>query len=157
MSRLPEHLELLLTEEPVLDVYAYGPWRGAGGPCEGVRDRAKALEADERTLPLTRGLSAFYSDDTSVAGAEMWSLLTFLLGASAVRGGSRGDVGYELLGGVLAQPDPPVRDPLAWFTQGGRFRPPGLWLVEPAGADRARRTVMYDLARSCLQGFDGLE
>ncbi|MEE2048047.1 hypothetical protein Q7689_32455, partial [Nocardiopsis tropica] len=25
--RLPEHLELLLTDEPVLDIYEYGPWR----------------------------------------------------------------------------------------------------------------------------------
>jgi SpoVK/Ycf46/Vps4 family AAA+-type ATPase len=155
--RLPEHLELLLTEEPVLDVYAYGPWRVPDGMYEELRERITAVESDERALPLTRPLSAFYSDDTSVTGAEMWSLLTFLLGASAVRGGSRGDVDYELLGGFLAKPDPPVRDPVAWFTQGGRFRPPGLWLVEPAGSDRERRTLMYELARDCLDVFAGLE
>jgi SpoVK/Ycf46/Vps4 family AAA+-type ATPase len=155
--RLPGNLELLLTEEPVLDVYAYGPWRVPDGLYEEMRERAAAFEADERTLPLTRPLSAFYSDDTSVTGAEMWSLLTFLLGASAVRGGSRGDVDYELLGGFLAKPDPPVRDPLSWFSQGGRFRPPGLWLVEPAGTDRQRRTVMYELARACLDVFEGIE
>ncbi|HZB30269.1 MAG TPA: AAA family ATPase [Streptosporangiaceae bacterium] len=155
--RLPEHLELLLTEEPVLDVYAYGPWRVPDGLYERVRERARAFEADERTLPLTRPLSAFYSDDTSVTGAEMWSLLTFLLGASAVRGGSRGDIDYELLNGFLAKPDPPVRDPVSWFSQGGRFRPPGLWLVEPAGTDRERRALMYELARECLEVFDGIE
>ncbi|HEU5156562.1 MAG TPA: AAA family ATPase [Streptosporangiaceae bacterium] len=155
--RLPERLELLLTEEPVLDVYAYGPWRVPDGCYEAVRERARAFEADERTLPLTRPLSAFYSDDTSVTGAEMWSLLTFLLGASAVRGGSRGDIDYELLNGFLAKPDPPVRDPLSWFSQGGRFRPPALWLVESAGADRERRTLMYALARECLDVFEGIE
>jgi SpoVK/Ycf46/Vps4 family AAA+-type ATPase len=155
--RLPEHLELLLTEEPVLDVYAYGPWRVPDGLYERVRERARAFEADERTLPLTRPLSAFYSDDTSVTGAEMWSLLTFLLGASAVRGGSRGDIDYELLNGFLAKPDPPVRDPVSWFSQGGRFRPPGLWLVEPAGADRERRRVMYELARECIEVFEGID
>jgi SpoVK/Ycf46/Vps4 family AAA+-type ATPase len=155
--RLPEHLELLLTEEPVLDVYAHGPWRVLDGLLDEVRERAEALEADERTLPLTRPLSAFYSDDTSVTGAEMWSLLTFLLGASAVRGGSRGAVDYELLNGFLAKPEPPVRDPLSWFSQGGRYRPPGLWLVEPAGTDRERRTLMYGLARECLDVFAGIE
>jgi SpoVK/Ycf46/Vps4 family AAA+-type ATPase len=155
--RLPEHLELLLTEEPVLDVYAYGPWRVPDGLYERVRERAVAFEADERTLPLTRPLSAFYSDDTSVTGAEMWSLLTFLLGASAVRGGSRGDIDYELLNGFLAKPDPPVRDPVSWFSQGGRFRPPGLWLVEPAGTDRERRALMYELARECVEVFEGIE
>ncbi|HEX6472929.1 MAG TPA: AAA family ATPase [Streptosporangiaceae bacterium] len=155
--RLPEHLELLLTDEPVLDVYAHGPWRVPDGLLDEVRERAMALEADERALPLTRPLSAFYSDDTSVTGAEMWSVLTFLLGASAVRGGSRGDVDYELLNGFLAKPEPPVRDPLSWFSQGGRFRPPGLWLVEPAGTDRERRALMYDLARECLDVFTGIE
>jgi SpoVK/Ycf46/Vps4 family AAA+-type ATPase len=157
VPKLPEHLELLLTEEPVLDVYAYGPWRVPDGLYEELRERATAFEADERTLPLTRPLSAFYSDDTAVTGAEMWSLLTFLLGASAIRGGSRGDIDYELLNGFLAKPDPPVRDPLSWFTQGGRYRPPGLWLIEPAGTDRERRTLMYELARGCLDVFAGIE
>ncbi|WP_067457411.1 AAA family ATPase [Actinomadura macra] len=157
VSRLPEHLEVLLTDEPVLDVYAEGPWRVPSGLYERLRERAKELNADPRALVLTRRLSDFYGPGTGVAGAEQWSLLTFLLGASAVRGGSRGDVDYELLSDFLATPEPAVRDPAAWFTQGGRWRPPGLWLPEPAGDDPERRLVMYELARACLEVFEGLE
>ncbi|MBO2453246.1 AAA family ATPase [Actinomadura barringtoniae] len=155
--RLPEHLELLLTDEPVLDVYAYGPWRVPDGLYEEMRERALDYNRDPRAVILTRQLSDFYGSNTSAAGAEQWSLLTFLLGASALRAGSRGDVDYELLSDFLATPEPAVRDPQAWFSQGGRWRPPGLWLPEPAGDDRERRAVMYELARAGLDVFDGLE
>ncbi|MGI5327781.1 AAA family ATPase [Actinomadura nitritigenes] len=155
--RLPDHLELLLTEEPVLDVYAHGPWRVPDGLYGRMRERAVAYNADPRAALLPRRLSDFYGEGTSAAGAEQWSLLTFLLGASAVRGGSRGDVDYELLSDFLATPEPAVREPVAWFTQGGRWRPPGLWLPEPAGDDRELRAVMLELARDGLDVFDGLE
>ncbi|GAA0558519.1 AAA family ATPase [Actinomadura livida] len=155
--RLPDHLEVLLTEEPVLDVYAHGPWRVPDGLYEEMRERAAEYNRDPRAVVLTRQLSDFYGGDTSAAGAEQWSLLTFLLGASAVRGGSRGDVDYELLSAFLAKSETAVRDPLAWFTQGGRWRPPGLWLPEPAGNDRERRAVMFELARAGLDVFEGLE
>ncbi|GAA2140885.1 AAA family ATPase [Actinomadura napierensis] len=155
--RLPDHLELLLTEEPVLDVYAHGPWRVPDGLYERMRERAVAYNADPRAALLSRRLSDFYGEGTSAAGAEQWSLLTFLLGASAVRGGSRGDVDYEVLSDFLATPEPAVRDPAAWFTQGGRWRPPGLWLPEPAGDDRELRAAMLALARDGLDVFDGLE
>ncbi|TDC91007.1 AAA family ATPase [Actinomadura sp. 7K507] len=155
--RLPDHLEVLLTDEPVLDVYAFGPWRVPDGLYEEMRERALEYNRDPRAVVLTRQLSDFYGGDTSAAGAEQWSLLTFLLGASAVRGGSRGDVDYELLSAFLATPEPAAREPLAWFTQGGRWRPPGLWLPEPAGNDRERRTVMFELARAGLDVFEGLE
>ncbi|WP_433462621.1 AAA family ATPase [Spirillospora sp. CA-128828] len=155
--RLPDHLEVLLTEEPVLDVYAHGPWRVPDGLYEEMRERAVAYNTDQRAVVLTRQLSDFYGSGTSAAGAEQWSLLTFLLGASAVRGGSRGDVDYELLSDFLATPESAVHDPVAWFTQGGRWRPPGLWLPEPAGDDRERRAVMFELARAGLDVFEGLE
>ncbi|RFS82757.1 AAA family ATPase [Actinomadura spongiicola] len=154
---MPDHLEVLLTEEPVLDVYAHGPWRVPDGLYEEMRERAVEYNRDPRAVVLTRQLSDFYGDGTSAAGAEQWSLLTFLLGASAVRGGSRGDVDYELLSAFLATPEPAVREPVAWFTQGGRWRPPGLWLPEPAGTDRERRAVMFELARAGLDVFEGLE
>ncbi|XRQ13613.1 AAA family ATPase [Actinomadura welshii] len=155
--RLPDHLEVLLTEEPVLDVYAHGPWRVPDGLYDEMRERAVEYNRDPRAVVLTRQLSDFYGGGTSAAGAEQWSLLTFLLGASAVRGGSRGDVDYELLSAFLATPESAVRDPVAWFTQGGRWRPPGLWLPEPAGDDRERRAVMFELARAGLDVFEGLE
>ncbi|WP_051712278.1 AAA family ATPase [Spirillospora albida] len=155
--RLPDHLELLLTDEPVLDVYAYGPWRVPDGLYEELRERAVAYNDDPRAVVLKRRLSDFYGEGTGTAGAEQWSLLTFLLGAAAVRGGSRGDVDYELLSDFLAVPETAVRDPEQWFTQGGRWRPPGLWLPEPAGDDPDRRAVMFEVARAGLDVFEGLE
>ena len=50
--RLPDHLELLLTEEPVLDVYAHGPWRVPDGLYERMRERAVAYNADPRAALL---------------------------------------------------------------------------------------------------------
>ncbi|WP_157407551.1 AAA family ATPase [Actinomadura atramentaria] len=154
--RLPDHLAPLLTDEPVLDVYAYGPWRVPDGLYEELRERILAYNGDPRARRLTRSLREVYAPGTSAAGAEAWSLLTFLLGAAAVRGGSRGDVDYELLSGLLAAPEPPVRDAVAWFTQGGRWRPPGLWLPEPAGDDPELRAVTFELARDGVELFAGL-
>ena len=47
--RLPEHLELLLTDEPLLDVYSHGPWRVPDGLYDEVRERA--LEFDRTSGP----------------------------------------------------------------------------------------------------------
>ena len=154
--RLPDHLELLLTDEPVLDIYAYGPWRVPDGLYDEVREHAHAFDRDERAKLLTSGLSEFYGSGTSAAGAELWSLLTFLLGASAIRAGSRGDIDYELFAAFLAKPEPPVRTPVSWFSQGGRLRPPGLWLVEHVGDDVGLRETMLALGREALDVLAGV-
>jgi SpoVK/Ycf46/Vps4 family AAA+-type ATPase len=148
---------MLLTEEPVLDVYSHGPWRVPDGLYEAIRERALAFDRDPRAADLNRAANPFYADSTSVLGAELWSLLSFLLGAGTIRAASRGDVDYELLADLLAKPEPAVRDPLGFFTQSGRLRPPGMWLPESAGDDRDRRTLMLELVRECLDVFEGLE
>jgi SpoVK/Ycf46/Vps4 family AAA+-type ATPase len=148
---------LLLTDEPLLDVYAHGPWRVPDGLYDEIRERARAFDRDERAKRLTSGLSDFYGAGTSAGGAELWSLLTFLLGASAIRAGSRGDIDYELFASFLTKPEPPVRDPNAWFSQGGRLRPPGLWLVENVGEDVGLREAMFALAREALDVPAGIE
>ncbi|GAA3241461.1 AAA family ATPase [Actinocorallia longicatena] len=156
--RLPEHLELLVTDEPVFDLYSHGtPWRVPDGLLEEMKDRAMTFSRDPRAAELKRTLSGFYASDASVLGAEMWSLLTFMLGASAIRSGTRGDVDYELLLDFLASPEPAVRDTTAWFTQSGRWRPPALWMTDPAGEDREKRALMYALGREALDVFEGLE
>ncbi|GAB3668029.1 hypothetical protein GCM10027589_34260 [Actinocorallia lasiicapitis] len=156
--RLPEHLELLVTDEPVFDLYGHGtPWRVPDGLLEEMKARAMEFSRDPRAAELKRTLSAFYATESSVLGAEMWSLLTFLLGASSIRSGTRGDVDYELLLDFLANPEPAVRDTTAWFTQSGRWRPPALWMTDPAGADREKRALLFTLAREALEVFEGLE
>ncbi|ROO89025.1 SpoVK/Ycf46/Vps4 family AAA+-type ATPase [Actinocorallia herbida] len=157
IPRLPEHLELLVTDEPVFDVYAHGPWRVPDGLIEELTARAKAFAADDRGKELAQSLTSFYAEDTSVLGAELFSLITFLMGASAVRAGVRGDMDYELLLSFLANPEPAVRDTVAWFSQSGRWRPPTLWLADPAAHDPAKRELMFTLAREALDVFEGLE
>ncbi|WP_106399240.1 AAA family ATPase [Actinocorallia populi] len=155
--RLPEHLEILLTDEPVFDVYGHGPWRVPDGLIAELTRRAAEFAADERATELKQPLTSFYAENTSVLGAELFSLITFLMGASAVRAGSRGDMDYELLLAFLANPEPPVRDTTSWFSQSGRWRPPSLWLSDPAANDPAKRELMFRLARESLDVFEGLE
>jgi hypothetical protein len=45
---IPGHLELLLTGEPVLDIYAVGPWRVPDGLVSEVFGRARELAASGR-------------------------------------------------------------------------------------------------------------
>ncbi|MDT0303915.1 AAA family ATPase [Streptomonospora wellingtoniae] len=49
--RLPEHLELLLTDEPVLDVYSYGPWRVPDGLVDELARRIGKILDDPRARP----------------------------------------------------------------------------------------------------------
>ncbi|GAA2727228.1 AAA family ATPase [Actinocorallia aurantiaca] len=155
--RLPEHLEILLTDEPVFDVYGHGPWRVPDGLIKELTERALEFAADKRAAELSQPLTSFYAESTSVLGAELFSLLTFLMGASAVRAGSRGDMDYELLLPFLANPEPAVRDTTSWFSQSGRWRPPSLWMADPAANDPAKRELMLRLARESLDVFEGLE
>ena len=155
--RLPEHLEILLTDEPVFDVYSHGPWRVPDGLIAELPERALEFSRDERAGELSQQLTSFYAENASVLGAEMFSLLTFLMGASAVRAGCRGDMDYELLLAFLANPEPAVRDTTSWFSQSGRWRPPSLWLADPAAGDPAKRELMFRLARESLDVFEGLE
>lgn len=104
--RLPEHLELLVSDEPVLDVYAFGPWRVADGLHERIAERAAALDRDPRAAEVTGEVPSFFRAETTSTGAELWFLLEFLLGASALRGGPRVDVQSETLGSFLAEPVP---------------------------------------------------
>ena len=62
---LPEHLQLLLSDEPVLDVYSYGPWRVPDGLYEEIREHAVELNRDPAAealaveLPATARLGIF--------------------------------------------------------------------------------------------------
>ncbi|WP_051109090.1 AAA family ATPase [Actinomadura flavalba] len=153
--RLPDHLEALLIDEPVLDVYATGPWRVPDGLFEELRDRCLAHNGDARAQghPVRR---PHHRKGTTAAGADLWPLLEFLTGAAALRGGARADVEHELLPGLLAAPEPPQRDRFGWSAPAGRWRPPGLWLTDTADDDAGAREVMVDLARDGVEVFAGL-
>ncbi|TDD50769.1 AAA family ATPase [Saccharopolyspora elongata] len=153
---LPEHLQLLLSDEPVLDVYSHGPWRVPDGLYEEIGERAVELNRDPAAEALAVELPEFFAEDTTVIGAELWFLLEFLVGTAAVRGGNAADLQRETMGGFAAQPWRPNRT-WSWSASASRFRPPVEWLLDGAGDDPDLRELAFGVARRCLDVFAGIE
>ncbi|HMG42597.1 MAG TPA: AAA family ATPase [Acidimicrobiales bacterium] len=155
--KLPDHLELLLTDEPVLDVYSFGPWRVPDGLYEEIGARAEALNRDPRASELDGELPTFYRDETTATGADLWCLLEYLLGPSALRAGPRRDVQTETMASFLGPPLSMMHDLVVWSVWGGAMRPPGEWLPQAAGDDPERRRLSLELTRATLDVFADLE
>ena len=155
--QLPEHLELLLTNEPVLDLYGYGPWRVPDGLYEEIAERAKALDSDKRAKDILGTPTNFYAEGISVVGAELYCLLEFLLGAGSVRGGNRSRIQVEILNWMRARPVSLERDPLDWYTQANSYRPPADWLLNTEASASGQFKVAFDLMPACLEVFEGVE
>ncbi|QWF83440.1 AAA family ATPase [Amycolatopsis sp. CA-230715] len=156
-SALPDHLDLLLTDEPVLDVYAHGPWRVPDGCYEEVSDRAEEFNRDPRLAELPCELIDFYREGTTAAGAELVTVLNHLPGVGSVRSGSRGDIQWELFGGFAATRYTPDRNPNLWYSVADdQYRPPANWLLIAAGTDRDRRELAFSLLPDCLEVFAGI-
>jgi SpoVK/Ycf46/Vps4 family AAA+-type ATPase len=154
--KLPEHLELLLSDEPVFDLYSYGPWRVPDGLFETVRQRALALNRDPAAEALTVALPDFFAEDTTVIGAELWSLLEFLIGSVALRGGSACDLPYETMSDFVAEPRPPIRSWI-WASGDTSHLPPAYWLLDETGDDPELRDLAFSVGRRCLDVFEGIE
>jgi hypothetical protein len=155
--RIPEHLELLLTDEPVLDLYSFGPWRVPHGLYEEIAERAKTLNSHPKARDFPYKLTDFFDEHGSPPGAETWLLLSYLLGIGSVRGGSAGDIQYETLNWLLAKNLPPDRIPVLWFTQATEYRPPGEWLLDNRYPSLELRELFIEFFRACLDVFAGLE
>ncbi|CAM3016222.1 AAA family ATPase [Saccharomonospora xinjiangensis] len=158
MSRptLPDHLCLLLSDEPVFDLYSYGPWRVPDGLFEEIRRRALELNQDPAAEALAVDLPDFFADETTVIGAELWALLEFLIGSVALRGGSACDLAYETLRDLVADPRQPNR---SWIWASGHavYRPPAYWLLDATEDDPELRELALSMARRCLDVFAGIE
>src|SRR6185437_3947811 len=98
--RLPEHLELLLTDEPVFDLYAAGPWRVPDELVSQVRERGRELacSAEARSLRSLRGLPAEFAADATLVAADLFLLTSYLCGVCAVRGGTHAYPEFEFFG-----------------------------------------------------------
>jgi SpoVK/Ycf46/Vps4 family AAA+-type ATPase len=154
---LPRHLEVLLADdEPVLDLYAHGPWRVPDGLFEEVWERAEQLNGDPRARRLALDRPDFFSAGTSAVGVELVTLIDYLPGIGAVRSGTRADLEWELFAGFAAEPREPERAPMPWRTSASDFRPPGAWLLTAAGGDQELREVAFELFRDCLDVFTGI-
>ncbi|WP_242894899.1 AAA family ATPase [Actinomadura litoris] len=150
--RLPEHLELLLTDEPVLDVYAYGPWRVPDGLFEEIAARIDALAADPRAVDLTTDEHKLLTLPASLVTAEIFGILAFLPGGGAIKAGSWSQLPERLLNRHLVNPGPLSTRMTRWDAPGGRWRPPVDWLVEAPD-----RELAIELARECLGVLEGIE
>ncbi|GGV14292.1 hypothetical protein GCM10010182_38610 [Actinomadura cremea] len=150
--RLPEHLELLLTDEPVLDVYAHGPWRVPDGLFEEIAGRIDALAADPRAAELTTDEHKLLTLPASLITAEIFGILAFLPGGGAIKAGSRSQLPERLLHRHLVNPGPLSNRMARWDAPGGRWRPPVDWLIEAPD-----RKLAIELARDCLAVLEGVE
>jgi hypothetical protein len=150
--RLPEHLELLLTDEPVLDVYSHGPWRVPDGLFEEISARIDGLAADPRAAELTTDEHKLLTLPASLVTAEIFGMLAFLPGGGAIKAGSRSQLPERLLHGHLVNPGPLSTRMTRWDAPGGRWRPPVDWLIEAPD-----RGLAIELARDCLSVLEGIE
>ncbi|TDC38820.1 hypothetical protein E1281_39005, partial [Actinomadura sp. KC345] len=150
--RLPEHLELLLTDEPVLDVYSYGPWRVPDGLFEEISARIDGLAADPRAAELTTDEHKLLTLPASLVTAEIFGMLAFLPGGGAIKAGSWSQLPERLLYRHLVNPGPLSTRMTRWDAPGGRWRPPVDWLIEAPD-----RELAIELARDCLSVLDGIE
>ncbi|KAB2344073.1 AAA family ATPase [Actinomadura rudentiformis] len=150
--RLPEHLELLLTDEPVLDVYSYGPWRVPTGLFEEISTRIDGLARDPRAAGLTTDEHKLLTLPASLVIAEIFGMLAFLPGGGAIKAGSWSQLPERLLREHLVNPGPISTRMTRWDAPGGRWRPPVDWLIEAPD-----RRLAIDLARECLDVLEGIE
>jgi hypothetical protein len=149
---IPEHLELLLTGEPVLDIYTAGPWRVPDGFVGEVLGRARELGVSDEARSVQARLPEDWLPDATAVAPELLMLADFLCGSAAVRGGACAYFDSELIGGFLAEPRSFPRDPLQWEASSGRWRPPGMWLF----AGKALRETALALAVRCLEVLEGI-
>ncbi|MFB4311162.1 AAA family ATPase [Actinomadura sp. GTD37] len=150
--RLPEHLELLLTDEPVLDVYSHGPWRVPDGLFEEISARIDGLAADPRAVELTTDEHKLLALPASLVTAEIFGMLAFLPGGGAIKAGSWSQLPERLLHRHLVNPGPLSTRMTRWDAPGGRWRPPVDWLIEAPD-----RGLAIELARDCLSVLEGIE
>ncbi|WP_051108983.1 AAA family ATPase [Actinomadura flavalba] len=148
---LPEHLELLVTDEPVCDLYAHGPWRVPDGLFAEIRARIDKLAADPRAAALTTDAQPLLTPPASLVVGDLVLLVDFLCGAAAVNSGTHSRLQYQFFNRYLREPQDPLRPLTGWGVTTGGFRPLE-WLEEAPDQD-----VALSLARDSLDVLAGME
>lgn len=155
---LPDELALAFAEEPVIDLYEFGPWRIPDGRLESLHAAAARAAADVRVSGWTADTSDAYSRPSNGVGETMDLMLGFLLGGCAVRSGFWGDVLLGMTDQFLSNPRLSRKASWDYFrSQDGAWRPPGWRLPATAGEDPQRRDVAFAVLRSLVEVFEGLD
>ncbi|HYP23089.1 MAG TPA: AAA family ATPase [Actinomycetota bacterium] len=154
---VPDELALSFVEEPVLDLYSWGPWRIPDGFLDSLGRAVQQAVADERLSGWAAEGGEAYRRPTNGVAETLDLMLGFLFGGCAIRSGYWGDMIWRVFDPFLAQPF--ERRP-SWNylrTQSGAWRPPGWLLPFTAGDDPGRRRTAFEVLRSLVGVFDGLE
>ena len=155
---LPDDLALAFVEEPILDIYAVGPWRMPEGLMDSVRAAAERAVADPRVAGWAAESHEMYRRPTNGVPETLDLMLGFLCGGCAIRSGYWGDLIWGATDSFLAQPPGPRKPSWDYLrTQDGAWRPPGWILPMTAGADRERRAVALDVLRSLVDVYEPIE
>jgi DNA polymerase III delta prime subunit len=155
---LPDELIPCFLEEPVLDLYSSQPWRIPDGFIESLGQAVERAVADERIGDWVADGTDTYRRPTNGVPETLDLMLGFLFGGCAIHSGYWGDMIWGVFDPFLTQP-PVVRKP-SWNylrARDGAWRPPGWLLPATAGDDPARRRTAFEVLRSLVGVFEGLE
>ncbi|HEY7875603.1 MAG TPA: AAA family ATPase [Actinomycetota bacterium] len=155
---LPDELAPCFFEEPVLDLYASRPWRIPDGFLESLRHAVEQAVTDERVAHWVADGTDAWRRPTNGVPETLDLMLAFLFGACAVRSGYWGDMVWGIFDPYLAQPGAPWTPSWNYLrAQEGAWRPPGWLLPATAGDDSDRRRTAFEVLRSLVDVFEGLE
>ncbi|GAA1770792.1 AAA family ATPase [Streptomonospora arabica] len=146
--RLPEHLELLLTDEPVLDVYSYGPWRVPDGLVDELARRIGKILDDPRARPYR----ADGRRKRDPMAQEALQQVIMLSGTLRINAGHYARLPAALTAEHLPNSDTST-DPTQSIFDNLRL-PPCYELFE--STDRERRETDLDLVRELIEAVEGI-
>ncbi|SNS28883.1 AAA family ATPase [Actinomadura mexicana] len=148
---LPERLELLVTDEPMLDLWSVGPWRVPDGLCEEIGARLDKLVTDPRYADLTTEKSAIVKAPAPLVLSELIVTTDFLLGASGIRTGSHTYLQRQCFGAYYKKGRGSLNPPDSWDVCRGEFLPLH-WLDGVPDLELA-----LELNRKSLDVLEGIE
>ncbi|WP_312893857.1 AAA family ATPase [Nocardiopsis composta] len=154
MIRLPEHLEPLLTDEPVLDVYEHGPWRVPDGLVEEISELLTVVIEDDRGLVFPPGAPA--GDAAARRRRLVYEVLDHLVvisGALRVNAGSHSCLPSLLVEKHLSNASPST-DPVRWIFDDLRM-PPGYGLIEVSRTAEDRE-IVFTVLGEILEAAAGI-
>ncbi|NEA24769.1 AAA family ATPase [Actinomadura bangladeshensis] len=148
---LPDHLELLVTDEPTLDLWSVGPWRVPDGLCEEIGARLDDLVADPRYADLTTDKSSRLKTPAPLVVLDLIVTTEFLLGPSAIRAGSHAFLQRQCYGAYYRTGRSSLSTADDWTVGDGEFLPLN-WLADAPDLDLA-----VELGRMSLDVLEGVE
>ncbi|MBB6119209.1 AAA family ATPase [Nocardiopsis algeriensis] len=153
--RLPEHLELLLTDEPVLDIYEYGPWRVPHRLVDDLVELFDTVIEDPRArdFPPGRASGSDQQRHKRLRGDVVDHLIA-LQGPLRVVGGSSARMPSIAIGRHTSVSNL-VSEPHQWLLD-TLTMPPCYGLIE-VSKERADREIAFSVIGDILDAAEGVE